>query len=64
MDEQGVRWFITGDIGEIFEDGTVKIIDRRKDLLKLQNGEYISLGKVSIIYLTSCNLNHQYFLTW
>ncbi|KAL3216655.1 hypothetical protein MRX96_032971 [Rhipicephalus microplus] len=40
------RWFYTGDIGEMYPDGTVKIIDRKKDLVKLQFGEYISLGKV------------------
>lgn len=44
--EDGVRWFYTGDIGEIFPDGTIKIIDRKKDLLKLSFGEYVSLGKV------------------
>ena len=27
-------------------DGTLKIVDRKKDLVKLQFGEYISLGKV------------------
>jgi len=45
-DEEGVRWFKTGDIGQIHEDGTLKIIDRKKDLVKLQFGEYVSLGKV------------------
>ena len=40
------RWFKTGDIGQIDADGTVRIIDRKKDLVKLQFGEYISLGKV------------------
>jgi len=45
-DDKGVRWFYTGDIGQIDEDGTVRIIDRKKDLVKLQFGEYISLGKV------------------
>lgn len=44
--EDGVRWFYTGDIGEIHPDGSIKIIDRKKDLVKLQFGEYISLGKV------------------
>ena len=28
--------------------GTIKIVDRRKDLVKLQMGEYVSLSKVSI----------------
>lgn len=45
-DEHGIRWFQTGDIGEMYSNGTIKIIDRCKDLIKLQNGEYISLGKV------------------
>ena len=44
--EDGKRWFFTGDIGEIHPDGVIKLIDRRKDLVKLQYGEYISLGKV------------------
>ena len=33
-------------MGELFEDGTLRIIDRKKDLVKLQLGEYVSLGKV------------------
>ncbi|XP_011881696.1 PREDICTED: long-chain-fatty-acid--CoA ligase 4 isoform X1 [Vollenhovia emeryi] len=44
--EDGRQWFRTGDIGEIHADGTIKIIDRKKDLVKLQLGEYVSLGKV------------------
>lgn len=46
FDEDGVRYFKTGDIGELLDDGYVKIIDRKKDLVKLQAGEYVSLGKV------------------
>lgn len=46
-DEEGTRWFYTGDIGEIDpKHGRLRIIDRKKDLSKLANGEYVSLGKV------------------
>ena len=45
-DEDGRRWFRTGDIGEVCDDGVIKIIDRKKDLVKLQHGEYVSYGKV------------------
>jgi long-chain acyl-CoA synthetase len=50
VDSEGMRWFATGDIGEVYPDGTFKIIDRKKDLTKLQNGEYVSLGKVSFFF--------------
>ncbi|KAL1425908.1 hypothetical protein MTO96_018744 [Rhipicephalus appendiculatus] len=53
--EAGVRWFYTGDIGEIFPDGTLKIIDRKKELVKLQYGEYVSLGHVESV-LKTCPL--------
>ena len=42
----GVRYFATGDIGEMLPNGTFKIIDRKKDLVKLAGGEYVSLNKV------------------
>lgn len=45
-EEDGKRWFKTGDVGEFWPDGGLKIIDRKKDLVKLQQGEYVSLGKV------------------
>ncbi|XP_068174186.1 long-chain-fatty-acid--CoA ligase 3a [Antennarius striatus] len=54
-DDDGQRWFCTGDIGEFQEDGCLKIIDRKKDLVKLQAGEYVSLGKVEAI-LKGCPL--------
>ncbi len=44
--EMFVRWFRTGDIAELMPNGTLRIVDRRKDLVKLQLGEYVSLGKV------------------
>jgi long-chain acyl-CoA synthetase len=44
----GVRYFATGDIAEIMPNGNLKIIDRKKDLVKLQGGEYISLSKIEV----------------
>ncbi|RXN37672.1 long-chain-fatty-acid-- ligase 3 [Labeo rohita] len=55
VDKKGQRWFCTGDIGEFHGDGCLKIIDRKKDLVKLQAGEYVSLGKVEAV-LKNCPL--------
>lgn len=52
-EEGGIRWFYMGDIGEFFPYGTLKIIDWKKDLVKLQHGEYISLGRVESVLKTS-----------
>ena len=54
-EENGRRWFQTGDIGQLMPDGVLKIIDRKKDLVKLQYGEYLSLGKVEAV-LKTCPL--------
>ena len=43
--EDGQRWFKSGDIGQMLPNGTLRLIDRKKDLVKLQMGEYVSLGK-------------------
>ncbi len=40
----GVRYFATGDIGEMV-NGDLRIIDRKKDLVKLSGGEFVSLNK-------------------
>ena len=51
MDKKGLRWFYTGDVGQFHKDGCLEIIDRKKDIVKLQHGEYVSLGKVHFIFL-------------
>ncbi|OMP06219.1 AMP-dependent synthetase/ligase [Corchorus capsularis] len=53
VDEKGMRWFYTGDIGQFHPDGCLEIIDRKKDIVKLQHGEYISLGKVEAALMSS-----------
>nr|CAB3219804.1 long-chain-fatty-acid--CoA ligase 1 [Phallusia mammillata] len=46
VDENGQRWFKTGDIGQVDDDGAIRIIDRKKDLVKLSHGEYLALGSI------------------
>lgn len=43
-------WFKTGDIGEWDKNGHLKMIDRKKNLVKTLNGEYIALEKLESIY--------------
>jgi long-chain acyl-CoA synthetase len=43
-------WFATGDIGQFLEDGTIKIVDRKKNLVKLKSGEYVALEKMEMVY--------------
>ncbi|KAJ1914373.1 long-chain fatty acid-CoA ligase [Tieghemiomyces parasiticus] len=47
------KWFMTGDIGEWQPDGQLKLIDRKKNLVKLAHGEYIALEKLEAVYKTS-----------
>ena len=52
MTEDG--WFKTGDIATMDAMGRFTIIDRRKNVLKLAQGEYISPERIEGVYLNAC----------
>lgn len=55
-------WFATGDIAEIDELGRFKIIDRRKNVLKLAQGEYISPERIENVYLANSSILAQAYV--
>jgi len=59
LDKEG--WVKTGDIGMINKDGSLSVIDKKKSMFKLAQGEYVAGDKVEDAYL-KCDLVDEIFV--
>lgn len=60
IDEDG--WLHSGDIGIMNENGTITIIDRKKNVFKLSQGEYIAAENIEGKFLSKVPFIQQIFI--
>jgi long-chain acyl-CoA synthetase len=56
----GDGWLHTGDIGEVDDQGFVRITDRKKDMLKTSGGKYVAPGAIESRFKAVCPYASQF----